>query len=273
MLAEFLLCILLVTGFGAGSLFMLHREQQSHTTLTLTTLRSDYQSAAADEHHLRAVRDLRIMLAATMLLSLALVALLFWRMDRLCAMFTRTQQTVHHDAHHDALTGLPNTRLLSDRLAMALAHARRVKQLVAVVAVDLEGFRQISEEHGPEVADEVLRQAATRLQRLSRDADTVARTRGDEFVMVLSDVKSGDHATRFAERLINSLSGTYTADARDVTVAAHAGVSLFSGQATSADDLVRAASAALWKSRNGVTPGREEAVDEARGGVAVRREA
>jgi diguanylate cyclase (GGDEF)-like protein len=149
------------------------------------------------------------------------------------------------------LTGLPNARLLGDRLSMALAHARRVGQMVAVVAVDLEGFRQVNEEHGPNVADEVLQQAARRLQRLSRDADTVARIRDDEFVMVLSDVKSRDHTAAFAERLINNVSGSYTTDGRDINVGAHVGVSLFEGQAASADDLTRQASAALWKAKNG----------------------
>lgn len=252
-LAEFLLCIVLMSGFGAGSLYLVHRDQASHAYLAQDALRVGAVDPARQQNHARIERDLRIMLATTTLLSLALIAAVYWRMDRLCSMFMRARDDAHHQAHHDELTGLPNARLLNDRLAMALAHARRVKETVAVVAVDLDGFRQVNEERGPSVGDEVLRQAASRLQRLSRDADTVARGRDDEFVMVLSDVKSRDSAAVFAERLINNLSGAYMVDGVDIKVGAHVGVSIFSGQATNAADLVRLASDALWKARSGGT--------------------
>jgi diguanylate cyclase (GGDEF)-like protein len=256
-LAEFLLCILIISGFGAGSLFLVHREQASNASITQAAVRSGALDAARQQHHARTERDLRIMLGTMTLLSLALIAAIYWRMDRLCSMFMRARDQAHHEAHHDDLTGLPNARLLNDRLAMALAHARRVGQSVAVVAVDIDGFRRLNEEHGPSAGDQVLRQAAQRLQRLSRDADTVARTRDDEFVMVLSDVKSASHATAFAERLIRNLSEPYTADDGGITVGAHVGVSLFSGQATCAADLVRTASEALWKARNAGSGGVE----------------
>jgi diguanylate cyclase (GGDEF)-like protein len=250
-LAEFVLCVVLLSGFGAGSLYLVHRDQASHASITQAVVRSGAIDPARQQHHARTQRDLRIMLAISTLLSLALIAAVYWRMDRLCSMFMRARDDAQHEAHHDELTGLPNARLLNDRLAMALAHARRVGETVAVVAVDLDGFRQVNEEHGPNVGDQVLRQAATRLQRLSRDADTVARARDDEFVMVLSDVKSREHAAAFAERLINNLSGAYAVDGSDVTVGAHVGVSLFSGQATNSADLVRLATDALWKARSG----------------------
>jgi diguanylate cyclase (GGDEF)-like protein len=250
MLAEFLLCILLVSGFGAGTLYVLHVQQESSVSIAHAAVRSGNLDPAAQQHHMRGERNVRIMLAATTLLSLVLIVAVYWRMDRLCSMFARAREEAHHQAHHDALTGLPNARLLHDRLAMALAHARRVGQMVAVVALELEGFAQVNEEHGPDAGEEVLQQAAMRLQRLSRDADTVARLDADEFVMVLSDVKSRSHVAGFAERLINNLSGTYTANGQDVSVGARVGLSLFSGQATSADDLARAATAALAKVRS-----------------------
>ena len=250
-LAEFLLCILIISGFGAGSLFLLHREQASHAVVAQAALRSGAVDAAGQQRQVSAERDLRVMLGTTTLLSLALIAAIYWRMDRLCSMFMRARDEVLHQAHHDELTGVPNARLLNDRLAMALAHARRIGQSVAVVAVDLDGFRKVNEEHGPVVGDQVLQQAARRMQRLSRDADTVARVRDDEFVMVLSDVKSGDHAAAFAERLLKQLSESYVLDGAEVALGAHIGVSLFSGQATNAADLVRAANEALWKAKGG----------------------
>lgn len=249
-LAEFLVCLFLIAGFGAGSLYLLHREQAVNATLADAAQVSGRLDQAVRQSQMRAERDVRIVLAATTLLSLALFVALYWRMDRLFEMFARAQDEAHHQAHHDPLTGLPNARLLSDRLAMALAHARRVRQTVAVVALDLNGFRQLNADHGPAAGDEVLRQAAARLQRLSRDEDTVARTRDDEFFMVLSDIKSQGHAAAFAERLIGNLSGAYNVGERELALGAHVGVALYTGQATSADDLVRTASAALWKAKN-----------------------
>lgn len=249
-LAEFLLCILIISGFGAGSLYLLHREQATHATVAQAAIRAGSLDGLAQQRQLSTERDLRIMLGTTTFIFLALIAAIYWRMDRLCSMFTRAQAAAHHEAHHDELTGLPNGRLLSDRLAMALAHARRLGQSVAVVAVDLDGFRRVNEEHGPTAGNIVLQQAAQRLQRLSRDADTVARVRDDEFVMVLSDVKPGS-LPAFAERLITNLSGTYMAEQTEVAVGAHVGVALFSGQATGPADLIAVASESLWKARSG----------------------
>jgi diguanylate cyclase (GGDEF)-like protein len=260
-LAEFLVCLFLIAGFSAGSLYLLHREQAASARVAEAAVRSGQLDPAVHQHHKRLERDLRIVFAATTLLSLALFVALYWRMDRLFEMFAQAQDEAHHQAHHDPLTGLPNARLLGDRLAMALAHARRVRQTVAVIALDLEGFRQVNDEHGPNVGDEVLRQAAARLQRLSRDEDTVARTRNDEFFMVLIDMKSKADAAAFAERLINNVSGMYTVEDRDIELGAHVGVALYTGQATSAGDLVRTANAALWKARSGGS-GRVELTQE-----------
>jgi diguanylate cyclase (GGDEF)-like protein len=254
MLAAFLLCVLVINAFVLGSLHLLERDQESYQLVLQTALSQagiDARHPASDqlqrveEQKFRTERDLRIVLGTMGGVSLLMVVVLFWRIDRLWALWKRAMLEAQHQAHHDELTGLPNARLLKDRLDVALAHARRVKQQVAVVVADFDGFTELNRMHGTGTGDEVLKQAGTRLQRLCRDADTVARNAGDEFVLVLGDVNAEADVHAFAERLIACLSAPYDVHGEEIELGASVGVALFSGQAASADVLVRAANAAL----------------------------
>jgi diguanylate cyclase (GGDEF)-like protein len=254
MLAAFLLCVVIINAFALGSLHLLQRDQESHQLVLQAALAgatADMKRTAADElqrvedRKQRTARDVRIALATMAVVSLLMIVALFWRLDRLWALWKRALAEAQHHAHYDDLTGLPNARLLKDRLEIALAYARRVKQKVAVVVADFDGFTEVNEAHGGGAGDDVLRQAGARLQRLCRDADTVARSAGDEFVLVLSDVNSDADVQAFAERLIASLSAPYEVNGSEIALGASVGVAIFSGQAASADALVRAANAAL----------------------------
>ena len=254
MLAAFLLCVVIINAFALGSLHLLQRDQESHQLVLQAALAGanvDARRPARDEllrveqQKFRTARDLRIALATMAVVSLLMIVALFWRLDRLWALWKRALAEAQHHAHHDDLTGLPNARLLKDRLEVALAHARRLKQKVAVVVADFDGFTQVNEVHGGGAGDEVLRQAGSRLQRLCRDADTVARSAADEFVLVLSDVNAESDVRAFAERLIASLSAPYEVHGEQIALGASVGVAIFAGQAASADALVRAANAAL----------------------------
>ena len=254
MLAAFLLCVVIINAFALGSLHLLQRDQESHQLVLRAALAGAQAGAKrvtpedlqrVEQHKFETARDLRIALATMAVVSLIMIVALFWRLDRLWALWKRALAEAQHHAHHDDLTGLPNARLLKDRLEVALAHARRMKQQVAVVVADFDGFTDVNERQGGGAGDEVLRQAGLRLQRLCRDADTVARTAGDEFVLVLSDVSSETDVRAFAERLIASLSVPYEVHGIEIALGATVGVAIFSGQAASADALVRAANAAL----------------------------
>jgi diguanylate cyclase (GGDEF)-like protein len=253
MLAAFLLCVVVVNAFALGALYLLQRDHESHQ-LVLQAALSRASASAEDgsdrlqrytQEKFRTERDLRVVLATMALVTLAMIVLLFWRVDRLWANWRRALQASQHHAHHDDLTGLPNARLLKDRLEIALAHARRDRQKVAVVVADFDGFTEVNERFGDRAGDDVLRQASTRLQRLCRDADTVARTAGDEFVMVLSNVNADADVRAFAERLIANLGAPYFVDGEEVAIGSSVGIALFSGQAASGDALLRAADAAL----------------------------
>jgi len=116
----------------------------------------------------------------------------------------REAQALHH-AYHDELTGLPNRRLLAVRGNAALATSSLRNSSCAVLAIDLDGFKEINDLHGHKVGDQVLREMAVRLGRLLRPQDTVARRGGDEFTMLLPDVQGRDDIERIAVRLLRAI--------------------------------------------------------------------
>jgi diguanylate cyclase (GGDEF)-like protein len=197
------------------------------------------------QQKLRAERDVQVLLATMAVVCLAIVAALFWRLERLWSMCSRAQADAEHLAHHDALTGLPNRRLLQDRLDLGLAHARRDGRMLAVMSLDLDGFKQVNDAHGHTAGDEVLKQVATRLQRASRDTDTVARLGGDEFVLVVGNAGTVGSTTALADRLIDALSEPYSVDDDEINIGASIGISIFAGEAISGHELLAAADAAL----------------------------
>ena len=108
-------------------------------------------------------------------------------------------------AQHDALTGLPNRRLLHDRLAQALTRSRRAGDMVAVLLIDLDNFKPVNDSFGHQAGDEVLRIVAGRITECVRAADTVARFGGDEFVVVLDGLAQSTGASSVAEKIIESV--------------------------------------------------------------------
>ena len=110
-----------------------------------------------------------------------------------------------HEAQHDDLTGLPNRRLLAERAAAALATSELRKVSCAVMAIDLDGFKEVNDRYGHEVGDDTLREIAARLTRVMRPQDTVARRGGDEFAVLVPDVGSMIEVERIATRLLQAV--------------------------------------------------------------------
>ena len=150
-------------------------------------------------------------------------------------------------AFFDPLTGLANRRLLEDRLAQAIAHARRERESVAIHFYDLDGFKAINDEHGHLLGDEVLRIIGHRFERITRDVDTIARVGGDEFVVVQPRVAGRADATILAERLRDAVAEPFVLDGVDHRLTMSGGIAIFGGDGDDAQTLLAQADAALYR--------------------------
>jgi len=164
-----------------------------------------------------------------------------------------------HLAEHDALTGLPNGLLLHDRLNKALALGQRRKKPVAVIFLDLDGFKDINDSLGHAAGDSILRSVATRLTAALRLSDTVSRRSGDEFVIVLPEVERAEDAGAVAGKLLVAASAPYWVGAHEVGLTASIGVAVYPDHGENADALITNADAAMYRAKRS-GPGHYEVV-------------
>jgi diguanylate cyclase (GGDEF)-like protein len=162
------------------------------------------------------------------------------------AQYSKQQQEL---ALHDPLTGLPNRRLLEDRIATVLQHARRQQSKAAVMYLDLDGFKGINDTYGHAYGDEVLKMVARRLTGCSRKEDTVARVGGDEFVIVLGDVTTLHDAQEPATKLIEAVSEPYVINGLTLKLSTSIGISLFPDDADTVETLISVADSALYQAK------------------------
>ncbi|MBX9914875.1 MAG: EAL domain-containing protein [Pseudomonadaceae bacterium] len=161
---------------------------------------------------------------------------------------------IHQLAFYDALTALPNRRLLLDRLGQALASSQRSGNRGALLFIDLDNFKQLNDSWGHALGDLLLQQVARRLQACVRGNDSVARLGGDEFVVMLEglsvDVVDASEQTKYiGEKLIGDLSQLFNLDGREYQSTASIGVAMFGGAHTSVDELLRAADIAMYAAK------------------------
>ena len=152
-------------------------------------------------------------------------------------------------ALNDPLTGLANRRLLDDRMTMALVHAHRNKSAMAVVYLDLDGFKQINDTLGHSAGDVLLKMVAERLVATVREEDTVARLGGDEFIIALWHVSGTDYAATAALRAIEAVSQPYDIEGSTVSITTSAGVSIYPIHGGDADTLMKNADSALYEAK------------------------
>ena len=152
-------------------------------------------------------------------------------------------------AQQDSLTGLPNRRLLDDRLQQALAHAQRDKKKLAVLLLDLDGFKEINDDHGHETGDAVLVTTAHRLKECFRATDTVARFGGDEFVAVLEGQNSMEDSTPVAEKILSLLREPIRVGDRQFKLTASIGIAIYPSDSENAETLLRLADQAMYESK------------------------
>jgi diguanylate cyclase (GGDEF)-like protein len=155
------------------------------------------------------------------------------------------ERAVRHLALHDPTTGVPNRRLLIDRLEHALARASRQQSIVAVLFCDLDRFKHVNDTYGHRVGDTVLQTAALRLQSALRHYDTIARVGGDEFVILLESLADPSYATRLAERARTAIAQPIAFANNAVEITASIGIAIASHPDT-ADALLRRADDAMY---------------------------
>ncbi len=163
----------------------------------------------------------------------------------------KSQRRLERIAHYDALTDLPNRVLFSDRLQQAMSSAARHQRPMALVFVDLDGFKAVNDQHGHAAGDLLLVRLASRMRRCVREGDTVARLGGDEFVAVLVDLATAQAAQPLLKRLLRALSQPVDwSDGVVLQVSASMGVVVYQqGLAVSAQDLMLLADAAMYRAK------------------------
>jgi diguanylate cyclase (GGDEF)-like protein/PAS domain S-box-containing protein len=161
----------------------------------------------------------------------------------------RSQERIYKLAHHDTLTGLENRYALNDRLEQQLAHARRTREPVAVLFIDLDHFKKINDSHGHAAGDQLLTGAAQRMKDLLRDIDTLARLGGDEFVIVLGGPLTPESVSTVAVRLVQSLAAPYQLGAITAHSGASVGVALFPDDGEDGATLMRHADTAMYAAK------------------------
>src|ERR1017187_141617 len=156
------------------------------------------------------------------------------------------EERVQYLAYYDALTALPNRTLLHDRLAKALADARRQKYKIALLFLDLDRFKAINDSLGHSVADLLLQEVAERLKRFAREQDTVARLGGDEFLIMLTHVKDVPDAAVATERLMDAMTAEFVVEGRHLNGSCSVGISIFPEHGADSETLIKNADAAMY---------------------------
>ncbi len=161
----------------------------------------------------------------------------------------RNQQALSYQASHDGLTGLVNRVLFRDRLEHALARAKRQQRSLAVIGLDLDGFKKINDSLGHSGGDAVLMEVAQRLKTVIRDSDTPGRLGGDEFVLLLEDLHQSDDAITVAKRMLDALRLPMTVLNKPLVVRTSMGIALSGDERLTAEELIRNADLALYAAK------------------------
>ncbi len=160
------------------------------------------------------------------------------------------EEKIQFLAYFDSLTNLPNRALIKDRLSHAIAVAKRHRQKLAILYLDIDGFKEINDCLGHSVGDELLQQIACRLRSCAREEDSVARLGGDEFLIALGPIESYADAGIVAERVTRELNPAFNLHGHSLAVTCSMGISVFPSHGEDAETLIKNADAAMYASKN-----------------------
>ncbi len=187
--------------------------------------------------------------------TLIFLGILFWfvlknkeRERRYVELFNTTSELTEI-ANNDNLTGLPNRRLLEDRMAQAIKSAKRTRQIVAVLFLDLDYFKIVNDTYGHPIGDQLLKLVAARLKGLLRSEDTVARVGGGEFVILLSNLSNVLQAISMAEKVVKVLTDPFQVEGQSLKIGVSVGVSLYPEHDVNEKNLIKFADSAMYAAK------------------------
>jgi diguanylate cyclase (GGDEF)-like protein/PAS domain S-box-containing protein len=158
----------------------------------------------------------------------------------------QAEDTIRRLAYHDALTGLPNRALFNDRIEVALAHARRNKEILAILLLDLDHFKRVNDTLGHIVGDQLLLAVGQRLTALLRDSDTVCRMGGDEFLILLTGLAAVDDVPKVAERVLKAMRNPFLLDGPQLSITTSIGIAIYPDDGEDGDTLIRNTDFAMY---------------------------
>jgi diguanylate cyclase (GGDEF)-like protein/PAS domain S-box-containing protein len=158
----------------------------------------------------------------------------------------RAEKRIKQLAYHDPLTGLPNRTLLYDRMDVALAHARRTGDKLAVLLMDLDHFKDVNDSLGHDTGDKLLQVVGERLTTLLRESDTICRMGGDEFLILLTGITSVDHVNKIADKVLGAIREPFLLNDQELHVTTSLGVALYPDDAEDLDTLIKETDVAMY---------------------------
>ncbi|ABE49451.1 response regulator receiver modulated diguanylate cyclase/phosphodiesterase with PAS/PAC sensor(s) [Methylobacillus flagellatus KT] len=167
----------------------------------------------------------------------------------------KVEEVITRQAYHDTLTGLPNRALFKDRLNVALNHAKRNQQQLAIMFLDLDRFKWVNDTLGHFYGDELLKHVAQRLSGCLRAQDTLARMGGDEFTLLLHDLQQPEDASLVAAKIVDELKRPFLLDEREIFISSSIGIALYPDHGDTIETLIKSADIAMyhvkWRGKNG----------------------
>lgn len=156
---------------------------------------------------------------------------------------------IAHSAQHDSLTGLPNRVLLHDRVSQAMAHAERHNTKVAILFLDLDGFKHVNDSLGHSIGDQLLQSIADRLGPCVRAGDTVSRQGGDEFVVLLSEVEKPEAVAIIGDRILEAVSAPHSINGETIHITTSVGISIFPDDGRTVETVIKNADTAMYQAK------------------------
>jgi diguanylate cyclase len=235
----------LAEGIAGGTTLLSARE----TLQANTTVESQVQECADDLHEVTETLAQGIDDLAQTDIALTESRELLAETQAALAISQVEESDARRRALHDSMTGLPNRDLFDDRLSNAISIARRHDWLLAVMFLDLDGFKKINDTHGHAVGDAVLKEVARRLSLRARDEDTVCRNGGDEFLYLLVDPQGEANIEQVVGVVSASIAEPITVGSREFVVKASIGVAVYPADGASGDELIRSADTAMYRAK------------------------